>query len=113
LDADLPSGSYYLAGYAVECALKACLAKATKRHEFPDLSRARDTHTHSLNKLMLLAGLTGLIPGNSRLSRHWEIVQQWSETSRYSTTSFENARDLLAAVTDSTDGILTWLKRFW
>ena len=28
-------GAYYLAGYAVECALKACVAKATKRHEFP------------------------------------------------------------------------------
>jgi len=27
--------AYYLAGYAVECALKACIAKQTKRHEFP------------------------------------------------------------------------------
>jgi len=29
-------GSYYLAGYAVECALKACIAKGTRRFEFPD-----------------------------------------------------------------------------
>jgi hypothetical protein len=28
-------GAYYLAGYAVECALKACIAKKTKRFEFP------------------------------------------------------------------------------
>ena len=29
-------GAYYLSGYAVECALKACIAKKTQRHEFPD-----------------------------------------------------------------------------
>lgn len=28
-------GAYYLAGYAVECALKACLARKVRRHEFP------------------------------------------------------------------------------
>jgi len=28
-------GAYYLGGYAVECALKARIAKKTKRHEFP------------------------------------------------------------------------------
>jgi len=29
-------GAYYLAGYAVECAIKACIAKGTRRYEFPD-----------------------------------------------------------------------------
>ena len=29
------SGAYYLAGYAIECALKARLAKQTKRYDFP------------------------------------------------------------------------------
>jgi hypothetical protein len=29
LTAGLPQGAYYLAGYAVECALKACIAKRT------------------------------------------------------------------------------------
>jgi HEPN domain-containing protein len=32
----LSDGAYYLAGYAVECALKACIAKGTRRYEFPD-----------------------------------------------------------------------------
>lgn len=27
------SGAYYLAGYAIECALKACIAKKTERFE--------------------------------------------------------------------------------
>lgn len=29
------SGAYYLAGYAVECGLKACLAKSTREYDFP------------------------------------------------------------------------------
>jgi hypothetical protein len=29
-------GAYYLAGYSVECGLKACIAKMVRRHEFPD-----------------------------------------------------------------------------
>jgi hypothetical protein len=28
-------GAYYLTGYAVECALKACIAKQTQQHDFP------------------------------------------------------------------------------
>ena len=28
-------GTYYLAGYAVECGLKACIAKRTERYAFP------------------------------------------------------------------------------
>ena len=35
-DAGKWSGAYYLAGYAVECGLKACIAKLTKPDEFPD-----------------------------------------------------------------------------
>jgi HEPN domain-containing protein len=27
--------AYYLTGLAVECAVKACIAKNTKRHDFP------------------------------------------------------------------------------
>ncbi len=30
------SGTYYLCGYVIECALKACIAKKTKSCDFPD-----------------------------------------------------------------------------
>ena len=33
------SGAYYLAGYAVECALKACFAKNVKQYDFPEKGR--------------------------------------------------------------------------
>ena len=29
-------GSYYLSGYVIECALKACIAIKIKRYEIPD-----------------------------------------------------------------------------
>jgi HEPN domain-containing protein len=41
LDAGLWDGAYYLAGYAVECALKACIAKRTRAEDFPP-REARD-----------------------------------------------------------------------
>jgi hypothetical protein len=37
LDANCFEGAYYLLGYAIECALKACIAKQIKQHDFPDL----------------------------------------------------------------------------
>jgi hypothetical protein len=36
----LYDGAYYLAGYAVECALKACIARRTSRYDFPDKGRS-------------------------------------------------------------------------
>lgn len=35
LAAGLFDGAYYLAGLAVECALKACIAKATQQYDSP------------------------------------------------------------------------------
>jgi len=57
LDAGLHDGAFYLAGYAVECALKACIAKKTSRHEFPDKDRVNKSYTHKLDELIKLAEL--------------------------------------------------------
>lgn len=50
-------GCYYLAGYAVEAALKACIAKATRRYEFPNKDRANRVFTHDLARLLQEAEL--------------------------------------------------------
>jgi hypothetical protein len=52
LGAGLPDGAYYLAGYSVECALKACIAKTTQRHDFPDKKSVDASHTHNLRDLV-------------------------------------------------------------
>jgi HEPN domain-containing protein len=39
--------AYYLTGLAVECALKACIAKNTKRYDFPPNQTAlKEIYTH-------------------------------------------------------------------
>jgi HEPN domain-containing protein len=50
-------GAYYLAGYCIECALKACIAKATQRRDFPDKRKAEASFTHSFKELLKVAGL--------------------------------------------------------
>jgi HEPN domain-containing protein len=51
------SGAYYLAGYAVECGLKACFARSVREHDFPDRDRAPRVFTHKLRELVKLARL--------------------------------------------------------
>lgn len=54
----LYSGAYYLAGYSVECALKACICKNMRRAEFPPDRKSLDNiYTHDLDKLITGAGL--------------------------------------------------------
>jgi len=50
-------GAYYLIGYSVECALKACVSKQVKRYDFPDKKLANEAFTHDLEKLVRVAGL--------------------------------------------------------
>jgi HEPN domain-containing protein len=51
-------GAYYLAGYAVECALKACIAKLTNDGDFPPGPNLRDSHySHDIEKLVVTARL--------------------------------------------------------
>jgi hypothetical protein len=57
LDAGQFSGAYYLVGYSVECALKACVARQVRRGDFPDKRLANEAFTHDLEKLVAVAGL--------------------------------------------------------
>jgi len=57
LQAGRSSSAYYLAGYAVELALKACVAKAFQPNAIPDKAFVNEIYTHSLEKLLSTAGL--------------------------------------------------------
>jgi hypothetical protein len=118
LDNGLYSGSYYLMGYAIECALKACVARQTNQFDFPDLRSVRDSHTHNLSQLLTVSGLR---PEHDRVRQsdlqfgaHWATVTRWSEQSRYSINmSRQEAENLYSAITDPGNGVLTWLKEWW
>jgi hypothetical protein len=111
-------GAYYLAGYAVECALKACIAKKTQLHDFPDKKVVNQVFTHNLASLLRISGLDGDLQkegeSNPEFSDNWEVVKDWSEESRYvATVPPQTVRDLYSAIGDSKSGVLTWLKKFW
>jgi len=118
LDNGFYEGAYYLAGYAVECGLKACIAKQIKQYEFPDKKFVGDSYTHDLNKLLGLSGLREehrtRAEDEPSFANNWTVVKDWSEEERYTVQVDEpRARDLLAAITDNDTGILSWSKKWW
>ena len=105
-------------GYSVECALKACIAKQTKRHDFPDKDLAKKTHVHNLEQLLKLAGLAQDLEkdarANKNLELNWAVVKDWKEISRYTAaTSAAEAKDLYSACTARKNGILSWIRARW
>ena len=112
------AAAYYLIGYAVECALKACVAKQVKRYDFPDKRLAGEAFTHDLEKLVKVAGLEPELQkdlkANSLLELNWAVVKDWSEGARYELgITNAQARDLYSACTARRNGILAWIKKRW
>jgi HEPN domain-containing protein len=111
------SGAYYLAGYAVECALKACIAKGVQRYDFPDKSLAQESYSHDLVKLVKLADLdselTNSTGANARLDASWNLTKSWTEKSRYSVWTKNEAEGIIDAVATRSDGVLAWIRRRW
>jgi hypothetical protein len=112
-----PEGAYYLAGYAVECALKSCIAKRTKEHDFPEKKLVNDSHTHDLTKLLQLAELKDelerAMQGDPAMKWSWDEIQDWSEASRYERRNAQEASDLLQAVEGQSGGLLPWIMLRW
>jgi HEPN domain-containing protein len=111
------SAAYYLAGYAVEAALKACIAKLMKSEEFPDKNFAEKCWTHNLQQLIALAGLKAdldtALRTDADLQDNWDCVKDWTESSRYARTPKAKAEQLFDAITDKRHGVLSWLKQRW
>jgi HEPN domain-containing protein len=111
------SGAYYLCGYVVECALKACIAKQTRRYEFPDKKKGADSFTHDLKRLMELAGLEADLNAKAGsdavFGGNWLILRDWSEQSRYKKWSKSDAEVLYDAVTDAANGVFPWIQGYW
>ncbi len=110
-------GAYYLAGYAIECALKARIAKGTLRHDFPERKRVDASHTHSLRELIRVANLEATrdaaVTQDQSLRDNWEVVQQWSEQSRYLRVDSAKARELVNAIGHRKHGVMKWLTQYW
>jgi HEPN domain-containing protein len=118
LRAGAPQGAYYLAGYAVECALKACIARQFQQHDLPDRTLVNDVYTHDLDKLLGLARLRSVLKHGAAayplLQMNWNVVKDWSETARYEPNiTTKEARDLYSACTARRHGVVAWLRNQW
>jgi hypothetical protein len=79
LASDHCGGAYYIVGYAVECGLKACIAKLTIAEDFYDKTLARNIFIHEIEKLAGLAGLDVKQIGKEDpiFAANWALVKDW------------------------------------
>jgi HEPN domain-containing protein len=109
--------AYYLAGYSVECGLKACIARQFREYDFPDKTIVINSYTHDLSKLVKIAGLERELKRKADESDDfelsWAIVKEWSEESRYDQRSEAEATAIISAIKDEPSGVLKWIMQHW
>ena len=113
---DAGGQAYYLAGYAVECGLKSCIAKAMKAEDFLDKGFAERCWTR-LRTAGLLYRFKAIrdadAAADADLSRNWGTVKDWNESSRYLRQTKAKAVALYKAITEGKHGVLPWIKSRW
>ena len=120
LDAKRWSAAYYLAGYAAECALKACVLSYVEENSdviFREKRYSDRCWTHDLESLLDLANLKAARDSesatNTQFGENWLTATDWNPESRYRATSEAKAKELFDAITNSTRGVLQWIKAHW
>lgn len=111
--------AYYVAGYAVECALKSCVL-AQMIHTggvFTDKKFAEWCFTHDYGTLVKLAGLNPQLDAeraaNPAFLGFWGTAILWKETSRYEQKTQPEADALYLAITDNANGVMRWIRNYW
>jgi hypothetical protein len=111
------ANAFYIAGYSVELALKAAVAKQFLAETIPDRRFVNSIHTHEFSKLIGLAGLTGELRAkqdkDSSFSANWGIAAEWTPESRYESVDKSTAHFLLHAISEPDHGVLQWIKTYW
>lgn len=136
-----PDGAYYLAGYAIEAAIKAIVAIQFEHHTVPDRRLVEDFHKHDFKTLLRLARIDRELENSCKkdqdFNSNWSIIEGWSINARYSVNrqirlpepedvpgglslrlldekiEASEAHALINAIADENKGVLPWLKRFW
>lgn len=117
LRANKASSAYYLAGYAIELGLKACISKLFQSDVIPDRGFVNAIYTHSLESLVALSGLLPQLKADMNadpvFGAYWGIVTKWSEASRYEFWDPVSAATLIQAIVDKDHGVFPWVKKHW
>ena len=113
------SGAYYLAGYAVECGLKACIMAHVEATGaiFQDKKYSEKCWTHDVETLLVLANLQAALKAdtatNAVLFGNWDLAKGWKETSRYEQKTPSEAQALYDAIATQPNGVLPWIRNHW
>lgn len=75
------------------------------------------SYTHNLKELVKVAdlrdGLRTAAETDPVFGEYWDIVESWSEQSRYGRNSVQSAQNLIEAISDRNHGVFKWVKRYW
>jgi|SRR3954451_21529081 HEPN domain-containing protein len=111
------SNAYYLAGYAVEIGLKACIARQFSSEAIPDKNFVNAIFSHKLRDLVSLAGLAKELKDNEAanpaFAANWALVNEWVPDVRYQDIDPYTAQVLVQAVGESNSGVLPWIHTYW
>jgi HEPN domain-containing protein len=117
LRANKASSAYYLAGYAIELALKVCISKLFQPDTIPDKAFVDAIYTHKLSTLLNVAGLAQQFDADSKadpeLATNWVMACKWNETSRYEFHDPLSAAALIGTIAEPQHGVFQWLKKHW
>ncbi len=118
LDAEMWDGAYYLAGYAVEVGLKACIIKRVQATDaFLDRKFSERCYTHNFVELLELTGLKPFWKvardADPEFFKNWKSAIAWSEQKRYYRIPKREANKLYHAIADDTHGVLQWIRTHW
>lgn len=111
------SNAYYLAGYAVEIGLKACIAAQITAETVPAKEFIKGILNHEFTGLVGLAGLKGEIKleqdKDPDFAANWAVVSEWTSDKRYEAIDPASAQALIDAIADPKSGVLRWIKTRW
>jgi HEPN domain-containing protein len=106
-------GAAYIAGYAVEVALKARICRTLKWAGFPstasEFANLQSLKTHRLSILLSLSGRETKIKSHPLRAFAWSVVVQWDPESRYGrigTVTEPEARQFLTRAREVMEGLI-------
>ena len=83
MEAERYDGAMYIAGYAIELALKARICKTLNWIEFPESPDYKSFKIHKLDVLLHLSGIETVIKTDHLAD--WSLASQWNPENRYKT----------------------------
>lgn len=109
--------AYYIVGYAVECGLKACIAKLTQAEDFYDKKLASSIFVHDLQRLANAARLKDIFEqasiADQQFGPNWAQACTWNEESRYDVHTKVEAEQMFSAIEDAAHGVMQCIRQYW